>query len=504
MMGGGVALIDYNGDGWLDVYLPQGGRFPPPEDAPNADRLFRNRGDGTFEDATAAAGLDGMPGGYGLGAAVGDVDGDGRPDLLISRWRGLRLLRNRGDGAFEDATAAAGLDGPLDFPTSAAFADLDGDGDLDLYVCRYLAVDPARPPVRPAPGNVSYANPLLYEPLPDRLYRNDGGRFVDVSEASGIAAVTAARGLGVVAGDLDDDGLIDLFVANDMTANFLFRNRGDLGFEEVGERAGIAAGGEGIYQASMGVALGDLDGDERPDLAVTNYLGEGMALYRNLGRGLFTEQSAAAGLLTATRYVLGFGTAFLDADLDGRLDLAAANGHVFDDRPRLPFAMPAQLLLGTADGRLEDVTEAIGPPWTTPRVGRGLAVGDLDNDGRADLLIVAQDGPLAYLHNEDGTAGGSLTIALEATATAPSAEGARVAVTADGRRRVLWKVGGGSYLSASDPRLHVGLGSADRAEAVEVRWPSGRVDRHADLPAGTAWLLREGDPTPRPLPASGR
>ncbi|RUL84200.1 FG-GAP-like repeat-containing protein [Tautonia sociabilis] len=507
MMGGGVALIDFDGDGWLDVFLPQGGTFPPPEGSPNADRLFRNRGDGTFEDATRSAGLDRLPGGYGFGATAGDADGDGWPDLLISRWRGLQLFRNRGNGTFEDATRTSGLDAEIDWPTSAAFADLDADGDLDLYVCQYLELDPDAPPFHDE-GEISsgsYANPLRYSPLPDRLYRKDGGRFVDVSEASGIAAVDPiGRGLGVVAGDFDGDGLLDLFVANDLSANLLFRNRGGLRFEEIGERAGISAGAEGIYQGSMGIAPGDLDGDGLPDLAVTNYLAEGMAFYRNLGGGLFAEQGSEIGLRTPTRYVLGFGTLLLDANADGLPDLAATNGHVFDGRPRLPFAMPSQLLLGTDSGRLIDVTEHLGSGWTLPRVGRGLAVGDLDNDTLPDVLIVAQDAPLAYLHNESesGSIGRSLVLRLEATATAPSAEGARVTLWAGGRRQVAWTFGGGSYLSSSDPRLHFGIGAADLVDDLEIRWPSGLVDRFSDLPADSSWLLREGDPTPLPIPAS--
>jgi tetratricopeptide (TPR) repeat protein len=506
MMGGGVALLDVDGDGWLDVYAVQGGRFPPPSDSPNADRLYRNRGDGTFEDVTGAAGLGEMRGGYGFGVIAGDADGDGRSDLFISRWRSYQLLRNRGDGTFEDVTEAVGLGGNRGWPSSAAFADLDSDGDLDLYVCHYLEFDPeewlvATPDVVQADAY----NPRRFVAEPDLLFRNDGGHFEDISDEAGITAADSdGRGLGVVVCDLDGDGAPDLYVANDMTANFLFLNRGGLRFEEVGERSGVAASAEGRYQASMGVACGDVDGDGRPDLAATNYYGEGTAFYRSLGGGMFVESAAVVGLLTPSRFLLGFGAAFLDANDDGWLDLATANGHVNDFRPETPFAMPTQLLLGDGAGRFLEATEAAGADWSADRVGRALAVGDLDNDGRLDVVVVSQDRPLAYFHNETAPGGGSLTLQLEATGTARSGEGARVTVEAGGRRRVGWKIGGGSYQSSSDPRLHFGLGEAESADVVEVRWPSGRVDRFEGLSGGSAFALREGDADPRPLPGFDR
>ncbi len=279
-MGGGVGLIDYDGDGWLDVYAVQGGRLPDepePPASPQRDRLFRNRGDGTFEDVTAASGLSAMPGGYGHGVTVGDIDNDGHADLFVTRWRSYALYRNRGDGTFEDATGSWGLGGSRDWPTSSALADLDGDGDLDLYVCHYSTWNPQSPPCAHAtkPGAYSYCGPLSFAAMPDHVFRNEGGRFVDVSEQSGVrAADREGRGLGVLAAHLDDDDRIDLFVANDRTANFLFRNRGDLRFEETGAESGVASNAEGNYLAGMGVACGDLDGDGLLDLAVTNFYGE--------------------------------------------------------------------------------------------------------------------------------------------------------------------------------------------------------------------------------------
>jgi hypothetical protein len=506
MSSGGVGLLDYDGDGRLDVYCIQGGTFPPDAARPSrGDRLFRNRGDGTFEDATERSGIARMAGGYGHGVAVGDIDNDGHPDLFLTRWRSYALYRNRGDGTFEDVTESWDLGGDRDWPTSAAFADLDGDGDLDLYVCHYAVWDAAHPRLCRDETSRAYitCDPHLVKALPDHLFRNDRGRFVDVTDAAGIVD-RDGRGLGVVIADLDEDGRVDLFVANDGTANYLFRNLGGLRFEELGHLAGVAANAEGGYQAGMGVACGDLDGDGWPDLAVTNFFGEATSFYRNLGDGLFGDRTAAVGLGAASRYLLGFGIAIFDADDDGWLDLLTANGHVNDVRPEAPYAMPMQLMLGVANaGRLVDVSEAAGSPFRVPHLGRGLATGDLDNDGRLDALLVAQNEPLVYLHNR--TEGGhSLTLRLEGTTSNRDAVGARVSVVAGGRRRVGQRVGGGSFQSSSDPRLHFGLGASRLVDRVEVRWPSGRVDRHADLRADAAYLLREGDPQARPLEGWGR
>ncbi len=507
---GGVGLLDYDGDGRLDVYLVQGGKFPPRGAEPSTpilpqgDRLFRNRGDGTFEDVTRASGLAAFPGGYGHGIAVGDYDNDGRPDIFVTRWRSYALYHNRGDGTFEDATMTAGLGGDRDWPTSSAFADLDGDGDLDLYVCHYLAWDAEKPEVcrSPSSGKVNPCDPLRFPARADHLFRNDRGRFVDITKEAGIVD-RDGRGLGVVAADFDDDGRPDLFVANDGTANFLFLNRGGMRFEEAGHESGVAAAAGGGYRAGMGIARGDLDGDGLLDLAVTNFFGESTTYYQNLGGGLFTDRTAAVGLAAPSRYRLGFGIAFLDADDDGRLDLLTVNGHIADERPEIPYAMPAQLMLGGAGGRLTDVSAAAGAPFQVPRLGRGLAVGDLDDDGRLDAIVVGHDGPVAYFHNT-GPGGRSIAIRLVGTASNRDAVGARVTVEAGGRRQVADRFGGGSYQSASDPRLHFGLGAATRVDALEVRWLSGRVDRFRALPADRDYLIREGEAAPRALPRGPR
>jgi tetratricopeptide (TPR) repeat protein len=494
-LSGGVALLDYDGDGWLDVFALQGGTFPPePGAAPFGDRLYRNRGDGTFEDVTGRSGLAALRGGYGQGVAVGDVDNDRRPDLFVTRWRRYALYYNRGDGTFEDVTQAWGLGGDRDWPTSSAFADLDGDGDLDLYVCHYVAWDAEDP--RLCRNQATYAfmscNPLTCPARPDHVFRNDRGRFTDVTSDAGILDRNG-RGLGVVAADFDDDGKIDLFVANDKSANYLFHNLGGFRFEEVGESAGVAASAEGGYQAGMGVACGDVDGDGRLDLAVTNYYGESTTLYRNLGSGLFTDRTAATGLGGASRLLLGFGAAFLDADNDGRLELLTANGHT-DDLGDTPFRMPAQLLVGSDDGRFLDVTDTSGPAMSIRHLGRGLAVGDLDNDGRTDALLVAQNEPIVFLHNQTEPKGHGVRFRLEGRRSNRDGVGARVTIRVGTQRRLGERYGGGSYLSACDPRLHFGLGTARRIDEVEVRWPSGQVDIFRDLEPDETYHLGEGDP----------
>jgi hypothetical protein len=496
-MCGGVGLLDFDGDGWLDLYVVQGGPFPPAAAARNdGDRLYRNRGDGTFEELTERAGLKAFAGGYGHGVAVADFDNDGRPDLFVTRWRSYALYHNAGDGRFDDVTETAGLAGDRDWPTSAAFADLDGDGDLDLYVCHYLRYDPSNPRRCEHPDSPSKheCNPLDFPSLPDHVFRNDSGRFVDVTVASGFVDPDG-RGLGVVAAHLDDDDHIDLYVANDMTANYLFLSRGGFRFEEAGATAGAAASAEGGYKAGMGIACGDFDGDLRIDLAVTNYFGESTTFYRNLGAGFFGDHTAVIGMAGPTRRLLGFGLAFLDADNDSRLDVISANGHVLDGRPRYPWTMPLQLLQSMPGGRVADVSDRAGAPFGPLHLGRGLAVGDIDNDGRPDAVVVAQNEPLIYLHNETKDAGRSISFALEGTKSNRDGVGARVTIEAGGRRQFAERCGGGSYQSAGDPRLHFGLGSAATVDSVEVRWPSGQVDRHRNLEAGHEYRLREGAST---------
>jgi enediyne biosynthesis protein E4 len=446
--------------------------------------------------------------GYGHGVAVGDFDNDGHPDLFVTYWRSYVLYRNRGDGTFDDITARAGLGGDRDWPTSAAFADLDNDGDLDLYVCHYLVWDAEHPTLceRPTKSGEAidpdrrydYCMPNPFPARPDHLFRNDGGRFVDVTAEAGIVDPDG-RGLGVVAADLDEDGLIDLFVANDSTVNYLWHNLGGMKFEQAGVMSGVACNAQGAFQSGMGTAVGDLDGDGLPDLTVTNFYGESTTFFKNMGRGIFADQTAAIGLAAPSRYLLGFGIVLFDANNDGRIDLVQTNGHVDDHRPNFPFDMPALLLIGGDHGRLVDVTSEAGPVWNVPRLGRALAAGDLDNDGRLDLVSVPQNTPLVFFHNQTAsTDGHAVSFLLEGTRSNRDGVGTVVTVTAGGRRRRAWRYGGGSYQSASDSRLHFGLGQ-HQIDGVEVRWPSGRIDRFAHLDVDRCYRLKEGDTTPTPL-----
>jgi tetratricopeptide (TPR) repeat protein len=503
-MSGGIGLIDYDGDGHLDVFGIRGGRFPPPPEAPFGDRLFRNRGDGTFEDVTERSGLARFPGGFGHGMAVGDIDNDGHADLFLTRWRSYALYRNRGDGTFEDVTASWGLSGDRDWPTSAAFADLDNDGDLDLYVCHYVIWDEANPSVclrKEGGDDRQYCDPRKFPSIPDHLFRNDGGRFVDISDEAGITAADIdGRGLGVLAADLDEDGKVDIYVANDTTANFLFRNLGGMKFEEIGDTAGVAGNADGGYQAGMGIAHGDLDGDGRADLLVTNFFGEGTTGYMNLGGGLFADRSADLGLVASTRSVLGFGLEMGDIDNDGRPDLVQANGHINDYAPYVPFLMSAQMFQGTARGRLDDISPRLDATWTRPRLGRGLVVSDLDGDGRLDVLMVDARGPTALFRNRVEPAGRWVELRLEGRASNRDGVGAVVTAKAGSRTWVLERVGGGSIFSARGPWLHLGLGAVEEIDQLEVRWPSGRVDRHLKVATQAAYQVREGGPGLTRLP----
>ena len=514
--GGGFGLIDYDGDGRMDLYVLQGGDFPPDPSRPNSgDRLYRNRGDGTFDDVTVSSGIARMRRGYGHGVAVADVDNDGHPDLFITRWRQYNLLRNRGDGTFEDVTERWGLGGDRDWPTSAAFADLDNDGDLDLYVCHYLVWDEVHPvlcdrvtmsskAVLSEPNQrYNYCSPRSFGARPDHLFRNDGGRFTDVTAAAGIVD-THGRSFGVIAVDVDGDHLVDLFVSNDTTANYLWHNLGGMKFEEAALTSGVACNADGAFQAGMGVACGDMDNDGQPDLFVTNFYGESITYFHNLGGGMFSDQTADSGLAAPSRYLLEFGIGLLDANNDGYLDLATANGHVNDDRPDYPYEMPGLIMIGDASGKLHDVTAAAGACWSVLRVGRGMIAGDLDNDGRVDALMLSQKSPLTYFHNETPAGMGHyVSFRLEGTRSNRDAIGAVVTIKAGGQQRRAWRYGGGGFQSSSDPRVHFGLGSATRVDSVEVLWPSGQVDRIGPLEADRHYRLREGSATPIALDGPG-
>ena len=492
-MGGGVGLFDYDHDGWLDVYLVNGCSLPVNEQAlPTPNKLYHNLGDGTFEDVTSRAAVPGR--GYGMGCTVGDFDDDGYEDLFVTGFRNTLLYRNRGDGTFEDVTQKAGVFSSR-WCTAAGFADLDGDRDLDLVVVAYVDADPSRPiPCKDPTGRRIHCTPGYYRSQFNHLFRNNGnGTFTDIAQEAGLR-VTAAPGLGLTIADFDGDGHLDIFVANDAVPNTLFRNLGNLRFEEIGVVAGLAYDGKGHATASMGVVAEDLDGDGLLDIFHTNLVNEGSTLARNLGKGRFVDVTEHMGLLAPSRSVTGFGTAALDVDNDGRLDLFSANGHV-DDMPwqNRPIAELPHFYRSVAPGRFEMANaSATGAYFTRPIVGRGAAVGDLDNDGRLDLVVVHRDAPVALLRNVS-KAGHALGLRLRGKASASTPVGARVTCRVGRNTMVRWITAGTGYLSTHDSRLWFGLGSAGSVDRLEVHWPSGADQSWSGVVGDRIVEIREGE-----------
>jgi hypothetical protein len=477
---GGVALFDYDGDGDVDVLFVDGGPLPGYAGEAPRSRLYRNEGGGRFADVTDASGI--VVAGYGAGATAGDVDGDGDLDLYVTAFGRDQLLRNQGDGTFADVTAAAGL-GEAAWGASAAFADLDRDADLDLYVANYVDYAVERHQPCHILGYEVYCNPQAYPGAPDVYYRNRGdGTFEDATAASGLAEATPGPGLGVVASDLDDDGWPDLYVANDSTANYLYLNRHGR-FEEVALLAGVAYGDLGRPEAGMGVACGDVDGDGRFDLVVTNFELETNALYRNLGGGLFADARFAANIAESSFLVLAFGVDLADFDQDGDLDLAIANGHIHDNAAEIPpggrYAQPNQLLENLG-GRFQEVASS---GLDVVRVSRGLATGDLDGDGDLDLAIVdSNDLAEVYANRAADGGGGFLLVDLASPGGNRFGVGARLTLEAAGRTAHREVRTAGSYLSQNALTAHFGLGAAERAR-LDVAWPDGRRQRLLDVPA---------------------
>ncbi|WP_152052361.1 CRTAC1 family protein [Tautonia marina] len=496
-LGGGVAVFDFDRDGRPDLFFPGGGRIVPSAEDLTVEglpgRLYRNLGDWRFADVTEDAGLDDASR-YSHGCAVGDFDNDGFPDLLVTAYQGVTLYRNTG-GTFVDVTEAAGLTEP-GWATSAAWLDADGDGLLDLYVARYVDWSPEHnPPCRyHSSGAVDLCSPSVFDPLRDLLYRNRGdGTFEEIGREVGLD--DGGKGLGVVAADLDGDRWIDVYVANDTTPNLLYRNRRDGTFEEIGQLSGAALSAEGVATGSMGVAAGDLDGDGDLDLFVTNYEGEINEFYRNDGAMQFVPVGLASGLGAASRPLVGWGTVLVDGDGDGVPEVLIANGHLMHHLPGTPRPQPTLLFRREPDAtRFEPMRWGPESWFSQNRDARGVASGDLDGDGDPDLIVVLQNAPASVLRNDSAESSRFLRLRLEGTRSNRSAIGATVIVTAGDRSQHLSVVGGGSYLSQNDAPLVVGLGTAAIADQVEVRWPSGQTDRHDGLQAGSAWLLREGEP----------
>lgn len=490
--GNGVAWLDYDGDGQLDAYLVNGWRLAGEQVVERGrNALYRNRGDGTFTDVTDATGTGGN-GQWGCGVAVADYDDDGWCDLLVTQFGSNLLLRNRGDGTFADVTGSAGVQAPT-WNTGAAFFDADGDRDLDLYVAGYVEatmdeVLATRPALLWKGVAMVAVGPFGLTGAVDRFFLADGsGRFRDATEAAGLTDRARAFGFAVLATDVEADGDIDLYVANDSDPNYLYRNDGTGRFEEVGLWTGVALDGDGRAQAGMGAAVGDVNGDLVPDLVVTNFAEDATTLYRGLGGGLFEDASADCGVAAPTYMSLSWGTALVDLDRDGDQDLVITNGHIYpqvDEHPEVDHAYRQrnQLLENDGEGHFTDVTGSAGPGFAPARSSRGLAAGDYDSDGDLDLLISHLDEAPSLLRN-DSPGSSWLTVVLHPRPGDGPEIGARVTVTASGRRQVRELASSGSFLSAHDPRLHFGLGAAAAIDSVEVRWPDGsRTVRRAVEP----------------------
>jgi hypothetical protein len=506
-IGSGCGWIDYDQNGLLDLYLVNGAGTPAYKPAhPLRSALYRNNGDGTFTEVTEKAGV-GAEGLFGMGIAVGDFDNDGFPDLYVCGYGRCILYHNNGDGTFTDVTARAGVANSGRWASSAAWFDYDNDGRLDLLIANYVDWSPERNFYcgDRGPGMRSYCHPDDFNPLPPTLFHNNGdGTFSDVSKASGLG-LKAGNGLGVVTFDYDNDGWQDIFIANDHMPNFLFHNNRNGTFTEVGYLAGVAVSGDGQFEAGMGCDAADTTGTGRMDLIVTHLDTQLARFYQNIGDGSFDDATFRSKLGYATFHMSGFGTRFFDYDNDGSRDLFMANGHVLDNIERYhadtKYAEPKLMFLNKGRGIFENVSDQLGPDFVAPKVSRGAAVADFENDGNLDILVSNNGAAPQLLRNDGGNANHWLEILLIGTKSNRDGVGARVKLTAGDLVLYDQRKGGMSYQSAQDPRLHFGLGGRTKIDTLEIIWPSGMTTKVANIKADRIIAVEEGNGiVDRPFP----
>jgi enediyne biosynthesis protein E4 len=496
-VGAGCGFIDYDNDGWMDIYLVNSGKcdfFNPSPPLRNA--LYHNNRNGTFTDVTEKAGVPG--GGYGMGIAVGDYDGDGFPDMLVTQYNGVILYHNNGNGTFTDVTRKAGLP-TTGWATSAVWFDYDNDGKLDLFICRFVDFDKSKNKFcgDPRTGLRYYCIPKVYDPMPSWLFHNNGdGTFTDVSQESGIAK-TLGKAWGVVACDVNNDGRMDLFVGNDTVANSLFLNRGNGKFEDAGLQANVGYSAEGKARSGMGVDAADYDQDGWMDLFVTNTDHEEYSLYHNNHDETFDDMAIPYGITRVTRLMSGWGVKYFDYDNDGDLDLLVANGHpddkIEEHSSEVKYSEPLLLFHGNGK-RFENVSASSGPVFTKPYPARGLAIGDFNNDGALDILVGVNDDAPLLIKNNAARHNHWLGLKLVAKRANPDAIGAIITWQAGDLKRSTCKTGGGSYLASHDPRVVLGVGSRPKVDWVEIKWPlpGGRLERFTQLPIDQYITLVEG------------
>jgi hypothetical protein len=494
-LGSGCAFLDYDGDGWQDILLVNAMDWAQHKRRRNTLRLYRNNRNGTFSDVTTKVGLDVEM--YGMGVAVGDYNNDGYPDIFITCVGQSRLFRNTGKGTFIDATRAGGLMGRQGFSTSALWFDYDRDGLLDLFVCNYVKWSAQHDVFCSLDGkNKSYCTPEAYRGETCWLFRNRGnGTFEDVTATSGVFD-SSSKSLGVAMLDYDNDGWPDLLVANDTQPNKLYRNQRNGTFKEVGVEAGVAFSADGKARAGMGVDAADFDNSGRTGVAITNFDNEMIGLYRASKPGDYADVATQSGIGGPSRSTLGFGCAFVDLNLDGALDLVAVNGHIDETvrniRGGLGYAQPPHLFLNSGNGSFRDVAAEAGAEFRAAKVGRGLAYADFDGDGDTDLLITTNNGP-AYLYRNDQSSGNrSIRFRLVGTKSNRDAIGAIVKASSGDLTQTRMVKSGSSYLSQSELPVSFGLGKRDRVERLVIEWPSGLTEEHKNLSAGRAYECVEG------------